>query len=170
MGNDGAGQSDADVMTAARAEITQMAVKLIPLASNETLVAYTDLFYQEIKHISKIDTNACVEMVFPSGAGINTASFLSKDLQIRELDLMYRVVNEADESRAIKVNDKQVEAAVVPLLQDLSEAEMAAMGSKEARNKDLDVACSASVKYLGALNRLPAAIKARTLRIIYSSN
>ena len=164
------GKSDAVVMTAGRAEITQMAVKLIPLASDETLVAYTDLFYQEIKHISKIDTNACVEMVFPSGAGINTASFLSKELRIRELDLMYRVVNEADESRAIKVNDKQVEEAVVPLLQDLSEAEMAAMGSKEARNKDLDVACSASVKYLGALNRLPAAIKARTLRIIYSSN
>jgi hypothetical protein len=55
-------------------------------------------------------------------------------------------------------------------MQDLSEAEMAAMGSKEVRKKDLDVACSASVKYLGALNRLPTAIKARTLRIIYSND
>jgi N-methylhydantoinase A/oxoprolinase/acetone carboxylase beta subunit len=83
---------------------------------------------------------------------------------------LYRVVNEADVSRAIKVNDKQVEEAVVPLMQDLSEAEMAAIGSKEVRKKDLDVACSASVKYLGALNRLPTAIKARTLRIIYSND
>ena len=37
---------------------------------------------------------------------------------------MYRVVNEADVSRAIKVNDKQVEEAVVPLMQDLSEAKV----------------------------------------------
>jgi hypothetical protein len=57
-----------------------------------------------------------------------------------------------------------------PLLQDLSEGELAAIGSKEARDKDHDLACSAAIKYLGALNRLPAATKARTLRIIYSGN
>jgi hypothetical protein len=164
------GKSDAGVMTAARAEITQMTVKLVPLASNETLVAYTDLLYEQIRYVGKVDANACVEMIFPSGASINTASFLSKDLQKRELDLMYRVVNEADTARAIKVNDKQVEAAVIPLLQDLSEGELAAIGSKEARDKDRDLACSAAIKYLGALNRLPAATKARTLRIIYSGN
>jgi hypothetical protein len=164
------GKSDADVMTAARSEVTKMAVKLIPLASNETLVAYTGLLYEQIRYISKVDTNACVEMIFPSGTGINTASFLSKDLQKRELDLMYRVINEADVARAMKVNDRQVETAVSPLLQDLSEGELAAIASKEARDKDLDVACSAAIKYLGALNRLPAATKARTLRIIYSSN
>jgi len=164
------GKSDADVMTVARTEITKMAVKLLPLASNETLIAYTGLLYDQIRHISNVDTNACVEMIFPSGAGINSASFLSKELQKRELDLMFRVVNEADKSRAIKVNDEQVEAAIGPLLVDLSEEEMAAIGSKEARDKDLDVACSAVVKYLGALNRLPSANKVLTLRIIYSSN
>jgi hypothetical protein len=164
------GKSDADVMTAARTEITQMAVKLIPLASNETLVAYTGLLYEQIMYISKVDTNACVEMIFPSGTGISTSSFLSKELQKRELDLMYRVVNEADIARAVKVNAKQVEAAVGPLLQDLSDKELAAIGSKLARDKDLEVACSAAIKYLGALNRLPAATKGRTLRVIYSSD
>jgi hypothetical protein len=121
-------------------------------------------------YISKVDTNACVEMIFPSGTGISTSSFLSKELQKRELDLMYRVVNEADIARAVKVNAKQVEAAVGPLLQDLSEKELAAIGSKLARDKDLEVACSAAIKYLGALNRLPAATKGRTLRVIYSSD
>ena len=83
---------------------------------------------------------------------------------------MYRVVNEADDSRAIKVNDKQVEAVVGILLHDFSEGEMAAIGSKEAREKNLNVACAAAVKYLDALNRQPASTKARTMRILFSSN
>ncbi len=164
------GKSDADVITAARAEVTKLAGKLIPLASNETLAAYSSLLYEQISHISKLDSKACVELIFPSGAGINTASFLSKELQKRELDLMFRVVNEADASRVIKVTDKQVDAVVGPLLEDMSEAELAAVASKEARDKDLNAACSAGVKYLGAINRLPVADKARTMRVLYSGN
>ena len=164
------GKSDADVITAARAEVTVLAGKLIPLASNETLAAYSVLLYEQISHISKLDSKACVELIFPSGAGINTASFLSKELQKRELDLMFRVVNEADASRVIKVTDKQVDAVVGPLLEDMSEAELAAVASKEARDKDLNAACSAGVKYLGAINRLPVADKARTMRVLYSGN
>ena len=164
------GKSDADVITAARAEVTVLAGKLIPLASNETLAAYSSLLYEQISHISKLDSKACVELIFPSGASINTASFLSKELQKRELDLMFRVVNEADASRAIKVTEKQVDAVVGPLLEDMSEAELAAVASKEARDKDLNAACSAGVKYLGAINRLPVADKARTMRILYSGN
>jgi len=164
------GKSDAEVMMAARTEVTQMAVKLLPLAANETLVAYANLLYEQILYISKADANACVEMIFPSNAAINSASFLSKDLQKRELDLMYRVVDEADNSRAIKVSDEQVGAAIGPLLASLSDGELAAMESKAARDKDIEVACSAAVKYLGALSRLPLSTKARTFRIIYSSN
>ena len=164
------GKSDADVMTAARTEVTQMAVKLLPLATNETLVAYANLLYEQILYISKADTNACVEMIFPSNVAINSASFLSNDLQKRELDLMYRVVDEADHSRAIKVSDEQVGAAIGPLLANLTDGELAAMESKEARDKDIEVACSAAVKYLGALSRLPLSTKARTFRIIYAGN
>ena len=164
------GKSDAEVMTAARNEVANMAVKLMPLASNQTLIEYTSLLNDQIKYVSKIDANACVEMIFPSGAAINFASFLTKELQKRELDLMNRIVNEADISRAIKVNDKQIEAAVGPLLVDLSDSELAAFVSKESRDKDIDVACSAAVKYIGALNRLPSSTKAHTLRILYSSN
>ena len=107
---------------------------------------------------------------FPSNAAINSASFLSKDLQKRELDLIYRVVDEADNSRAIKVSDEQVGAAIGPLLASLSDGELAAMESKAARDKDIEVACSAAVKYLGALSRLPLSTKARTFRIVNSSN
>jgi hypothetical protein len=164
------GKSDADVITAARAEVTVLAGKLIPLASNETLAAYSVLLYEQISHISKLDSKACVELIFPSGAGINTASFLSKELQKRELDLMFRVVNEADASRAIKVTEKQVDAVVGPLLEDMSATELASIASKEARGKDLNAACSAGVKYLGAINSLPAADKARTMRVLYSGN
>lgn len=164
------GMPDSQVITAARAEVTQMAVKLIPIATNETLVDYAGLLYEQVSHLRKVDANACVELMFPSGSGINLASFLPKELQKRELDLMYRVVNEADDSRAIKVNDKQVEAVVGILLHDFSEGEMAAIGSKEAREKNLNVACAAAVKYLDALNRQPASTKARTMRILFSSN
>ena len=37
------GKSDADVITAVRAEVTVLAGKLMPLASNETLAAYSSL-------------------------------------------------------------------------------------------------------------------------------
>ena len=56
------------------------------------------------------------------------------------------------------------------LLDDFSEDEMAAMGSKAVRDKNLNVACAAAVKYLEALNRQPASTKARTMRILFSSN
>ena len=71
--------------------------------------------------------------------------------------------------RSYWVNNTLV-AWFAPLLEDMSEAELAAVASKEARDKDLNAACSAGVKYLGAINRLPVADKARTMRVLYSGN
>jgi hypothetical protein len=164
------GRSDAEIMTAGRTEIGKMINALMPLASNETLVEYADLMSEQLKVISKLNTSACVEMIFPSGAAINFSSFLPKELQQRELELMYRVVKDADSARANHASEKQVQDLVDKLLGDLSDQELAAFSSKEGRESDKDLACLASVKYLNALAALPDAEKAKSLRIIYSMN
>jgi len=157
-------------MTAGRTEIGKMINALMPLASNETLVEYADLMSEQLKVISKLNTSACVEMIFPSGAAINFSSFLPKELQQRELELMYRVVKDANTARANHSSEKQVQDLVDKLLGDLSDQELAAFSSKEGRESDKDLACLASVKYLNALAALPDAEKAKSLRIIYSMN
>jgi hypothetical protein len=114
--------------------------------------------------------SACVEMIFPSGTAINFSSFLPKELQQRELELMYRVVKDADTARANHASEKQVQDLVDKLLGYLSDQELAAFSSKKGRESNKDLACLASVKYLNALAALPDAEKAKSLRIIYSMN
>lgn len=161
---------DGEVMAAARAQVGQLAAKLLPIVSDTTLLDFNLLIAAQAEALAKRSPEACVELIFPTGKPINTVSLLPSELAKRELELMSEMIRTSDPRNARRVSKQESERIVQDALSSLSQEQIQMLASQEMRSASPPAACSAIVAYLSALNSIPLNERARYLRAIYSSN
>jgi hypothetical protein len=165
------GATDAEVMTATRVQLTSALPRFLPLASDETLVAYQTLMQEQLEALRDKDASACVEMAFPSGKPMMVVGNLPPELSKREFALMTNMLKEADTGRRIKPSQQAIERVVQRAVNGMNQEQLLVFSDEVVRRRSAPgLICSAAIKFFAGLNSIPLAERGRSLRVLYSSN
>lgn len=165
------GGTDAEVTTVTRAQLAATLPRFLPLASDETLVAYQALMQEQLEALRERDAMACVEMAFPSGRSMAVISNLPPELVKREQSLMTKMLREADEARRIAASQMALERVVQRAIAGMTQEQLAVFtdeGSRQSSSPSLT--CDAAIKFFAGLNAIPVGERGRALRVLYASN
>ena len=163
-------RSDGEVMAAARAQVSQITAKLLPIVADTTLLDFNLLIAAQAEAMGKRSPEACVELIFPTGKPINIAALLPTELAARELELMTEMIRTSDPRNARRFSKPETERIVQRVLGPLPPAQIQFLVSEQLRSTSPRDTCQAVVAYLNALNNIPEGERARSIRAIYSSN
>lgn len=163
-------KSDAEVMAAGREQVTLLVGKLLPIASDASLVDFNRLVLDQAEALGRKSTAACVELIFPTGRVMNKTVFLSPDMAARELALLGDLIRDSDVRNASRISKHEFEQIVTKVQGSLTQEQVQIFVSKEKRTASPSATCGAIIAYLRALNTIPDTERARSLRAIYSSD
>lgn len=164
------GATDAEIAATARAHILPSLYKVLGQARNETLVSYSALMLDQVTALSRTNSAACSEMVFPTGNGINPAAVLPASLTRRELDLLAAALREADPVRAIKPTQKMLEAVAAKGMAGMPQDQVAVFIEPKVRSQNPELTCKTAVSFFRNLNALPVSDRAYSVRVLFASN
>lgn len=163
-------QSDAEVFTAARLQMMQFYSKLMPLASDETLLALSRLILDQAIALKTKSADACVELVFPSGRASNASALIPPDLARRELDIVTQMILSADPKNRVIVSTNVTKRIFEKVGQQLSDRQIQLITSPELKSTTNPAEmCSAVVAYLKAIDSLPPSDRKMVLRSTYGA-
>lgn len=163
-------QSDAEVFTAARLQMMQFYSKLMPLASDETLLALSRLILDQTTALKSKSDDACVELVFPSGKASNASALILPELARRELDIVTQMILSADPENLVIINPNVMQPIFEKVGQQLSDRHIQLITSPELKSTtDPAEMCSAVVAYLKAIDSLPPSDRKIALRFTYGA-
>jgi len=160
---------DAEVMGAVRSELAKVSAALLPQADDATLLDFTVLLAEQTAALGEHHPKLCLELIFPTGKAMNLAALMPQELVQRELALLARMIETSSPQHAVRFSQGETTHLVLEVLSALSDQQMQLIVSPELRARAPADACQAVVAYLGALNRIPAERRARSIRAIYSS-
>lgn len=161
-------KSDAEVMAAGRAEIHPLVVRLIPLASDQTLLAYHELLIAEGLAAQRLGPEVCTALFFPAERPMNLGSVFPDALIRRELALLSSVIREADSHRAINASDDETEKIALKLFAGHTADEISVLTDAQTRQAQPELVCRSMIKYLQAFNAMPETQRIRALRVMFS--
>lgn len=165
------GATDAEVTTAARAQLTTIIPRFLPLASDETLIAYQALIQEQLEALRNRDARACAEMAFPSGHPMNVISNLPPELQKRELALMTKMFREADPARSTNPSQQAIEHVAQRAAAGMTQDQLGVFSDEVARRQSPPLlTCNAAIAFFTGLNAIPASERGRALRTLYAAN
>ena len=146
-----------------------MLPKFLTLANDETLIAYQALMQEQLEALRERDITACVEMAFPSGRPTNLVGILPPELTKREIDLMTRLLREADPARGLKPTEQAVRKVAQRAAAGMTQEQLLVFTDETARLRTPPViTCNAAINFFAGLNRIPVAERGRALRVLYS--
>lgn len=164
------GATDADVIMAARHQLGVVFPRYLPLARDETLIAYQALMQEELEALRGRDVAACVEMAFPTGRSMNVIAHLPPELGQREVELMEQVIREADPARGIVPNQDQAVQVAQRAAQALNPAQRAVFADPVERQAAApQLVCDTAIGFMAGLNGIPLADRGQALRVLYAS-
>tara|TARA_R110002110_G_scaffold331227_1_gene542412 strand:- start:1773 stop:3305 length:1533 start_codon:yes stop_codon:yes gene_type:complete len=164
------GATDADSMTAARGLLTKIAVRLMPRATGETLIAYNTLIKEQLEAVRKKSENACAEMGFPSGRFIDFSGFMPREMHQRELELLALVFRDAGRGRAEVSDPKTKERIILKAMAAMTPAEVRAVVDPKERQRNPGDTCAAAIKLFSGFEAIPLAERGHSLRVVYANN
>ncbi len=163
-------QTDAEVFSAARSRIMQFYSKLMPLTSDETLIALNQLILEQATALRVKSAEACVEVVFPSGKASNAPALIPAELKRRELDLVAQMILSADPKNRTVVSPNAMQRVFEKVRQRLSEQQIQIIASPKLKlTTNPDETCSAVVAYLQAIDSLAPNDRRIALRSTYGA-
>jgi hypothetical protein len=165
------GATDAEVITAARAQLATTLPRLLPLATDETLVAYQALMQEQLEALRERDVTACVEMAFPSGRPMNIVANLPPALTKREVVLMTKVFREADEARGILPSQLAIERVAQRAAAGMTQEQLVVFTDEATRRRGPPgLICNAAIKFFAGLNAIPVVERGPALRVLYAGS
>lgn len=161
--------TDAEVTVAARARLAAVLPRFLPLARDETLVAYQALMQAQLEALRTRDVASCVEMAFPSGRALEVAGHLPPELVQQETALMARMLQEADPARGVSPDEQAVARVARRGLAALTPAQLTLFSDPAARQRAApDEVCAAAIRFFAGLNAMPQAERGPALRVLYA--
>lgn len=144
--------------------------KLMPLASDETLLALSRLILDQATALRTMSADACVELVFPSGKAANASALIPPDLARRELDIVTQMILSAEPKNRVVVKPNVMQHIFEKVGQQLSDRQIQLITSPELKSTtDPAEMCSAIVAYLKAIDSLPPSDRKVALRSSYGA-
>lgn len=132
-------------------------------------MAYQALMQEELEALRERDVSACVEMMFPSGRPTAIGN-LPPELAKREQALMTKVLQEANESRAIRPSQADVQRVVRPAVEGMTQEQLVVFSDDAARRPNPpSFTCDVAIKFFAGLNAIPAQERGHALRVLYAS-
>jgi hypothetical protein len=163
-------QPDAEVVTAARMRVMQFYSKLMPLASDEILLAISRLILDQAIALRTKSAHACVELFFTSGKASNASALIPPELVRRELDIATKMILSAHPKNREIVNANVMQRIFEKVGQQLSGREVQLITSHELKSTtDPAEMCSAVVAYLKAIDSLAPKDRKIALRTTYGA-
>jgi hypothetical protein len=161
-----AGLTDAEVLSAARAELASVFARWLPLAGDETLSLYVAFMRDQSRALRMLDPRACAERNFPSGGTLPSADMLSPELRVREQELIRRVIEEANPARAMKPSQALVNRLGQQLAARMSQEQLSLIAHEGLRHEATpEKVCDAAIAFYSVFTELPVLERGRAVRI-----
>lgn len=162
-----AGATDAEVITAARPALLAILPRFLGMASDETLVSYQELLGEQLEAMRELDPRACAEMVFPSGQPMRLISRMPPALAKRELELMKRMLLEADEARQVAPRQSVLEEVGQRVMGRMTQEQLAIFADESFRQKSSpQKVCDAAIAFNAGLGAIPVVQRGRAVRVL----
>ncbi|MGJ4749039.1 hypothetical protein ACQV5M_21935, partial [Leptospira sp. SA-E8] len=111
------------------------------------------------------------ELMFPSGPSMIVAGNMPQDLVAKELELITRLLREADPARGIKPTRKEVERVATTAVSGMTAEQLSVFGDAATRQKaSPELTCNAAIEFVSGLGRIPLAERGHAMRVLYSAN
>lgn len=165
------GATDAAVMTAARQPLMNSLPRYLARGSDDALVAYQKLIQEEIEALRDRDVSACVEMAFPSGQPMKVVGNLPRELVVREVALITKVLRESGPGLNAKPDQQGAGRVAVRAASGMSKDEIAIFSNELVRNRSSpSQVCQVAIKFFEGLNAIPLAERGPALRLLYGAD
>jgi hypothetical protein len=164
------GATDAEVILAARGELSQVLERLLGWASDESLVEFSALLQEQLEALRGRDYETCVELLYPTGKLASLSGILPPELLTREMALMAQVFREADAKYSIEPSQQDIDNVTDRALARMSDEHVAIFADDtDLKHRAPKAVCDGAIAYFAALNTLPLSERGTAIRIFYSA-
>lgn len=167
--------ADREIIAAARAQLNQIRARLLPLASDKSLMDFQHLLLERAQALQPHSSAACVALIFPGDAASATASAsahiaLPQEFIDRESHFTAALIRDSSPDNQRHFSQEETRQAIAYLLTSLTPAQHQLLRSPQQRAAAPEAACAMVISYLKALDTQPELLRKRTLRMLYSRN
>lgn len=125
-------RSDAELGTAARGRLSQFALTLLPFADDATLIEFFLVVEEEATALRKLDPEACIEYVYPSGRAVNISAMLPRAMVQRELEVMRRLIALSARENAVAFDERETARLFAVMSSRVAEKDLVAVAEGAA--------------------------------------
>lgn len=162
-------KSDRDVIAAARTQLNQISGRLLPVASDKSLMEFQHLLLERALAVQAKNSAACVAILYPGDAGVAVARVsLPQEFIDRESRFTAAMIRDSSPDNKKTFSQDETRQAITYLLMSLTPQQHQLLNSPQQRAADPAAACAMVISYLKVLDAQPELMRTRTLRILYS--
>jgi len=161
---------DRDVVLAARAQLNQLTDRLLPIASDKSLMDFQRLLLARAEALRLQNSEACVATLFPGAQPVSSKATLPQELKDREARFTAALIRDSSPANKKIYSKEEAQQSVTYLLASLTPEQQQLLRSPQLRAAAPGPACAMVIAYLKALDSQPEMLRRRTLRVLYSQH
>ncbi|WP_050479083.1 hypothetical protein [Herbaspirillum rhizosphaerae] len=159
---------DSEIIAAARTELNLMTERLLPTASDKSLMDFQHLLLERAEALRLQNSEACVATLFPGSQTAHARVSLPQELTDREVRFTAAMIRDSSPANRKNVSKEETQQTVRYLLASLTPGQQELLRSPPLRAASPGAACAMVIAYLKAIDIQPEALRKHTLRVLYS--
>lgn len=166
------GADQSSYMAIGRKHMMEVFKRRLPLASDESLAAYSDVMLQEMQELKAKGGEICHKVLFEQNTEINGLKYFSKATVDADLRAMADIINSKGQYISYALDEDSISRKLEPLFMDLAqEYGPDVMMLQNPNGKDVNKAklCDMSIKLYSKINRLPLVERSGFLRNMWAN-
>ena len=159
---------DREIVAVARAELNQMTGRLLPMASDKSLMDFQHLLLERAEALRLQNSEACVATLFPGSQTVHARVSLPQEFTDREARFTAAMIRDSSPANRKAFTPEETQQTISYLLAALTPEQQQLLKSPPLRAASPGAACAMVVAYLKAIDTQPEMMRKRTLRVLYS--
>ena len=161
---------DSEIVAAARVELGGMTGRLLPMASDKSLMDFQHLLLERAEALRLQNSEACAATLFPAtqSESARTRVSLPQELVDREARFTAAMIRDSSPDNRQTFSKEETQQTVSYLLASLTSGQQQLLRSPQLRAASPDATCAMVITYLQAIDAQPDVLRKRTLRVLYA--
>ncbi|EJL87531.1 hypothetical protein PMI16_02875 [Herbaspirillum sp. CF444] len=159
---------DSEIVAAARTQLNRMTDRLLPIASDKSLMDFQHLLLERAEALRLQNSEACAATLFPGAQTAPARVSLPREFTDREARFTAAMIRDSSPDNRKTFSKEETQQAVRTLLASLTPAQQQLLASPQQRAASPGATCAMVIAYLKAIDMQPEVMRKHTLRVLYS--
>ena len=161
---------DSEIVAVARSQLSQMTDRLLPMASDKSLMDFQHLLLERAEALLPQNSEACAATLFPGAQTVHAKVSLPQEFTDREARLTAAMIRDSSPDNRKSFSKEETQQTVRMLLASLTPAQQQLLASPQQRTASPGATCAMVIAYLKAIDTQPEVMRTHTLRALYSQH